>query len=52
MTPAPKSLKPTTVVSSARPGRPTSDGVGLSNPQMSQSGRKMLDLVNRLHSTG
>ncbi|KAF5354814.1 hypothetical protein D9756_005633 [Leucocoprinus leucothites] len=27
-------------------------GVGLSNPQMSQSRRKMLDLVNRLHSTG
>ncbi|KAJ3563691.1 hypothetical protein NP233_g8780 [Leucocoprinus birnbaumii] len=27
-------------------------GVGLSNPQMSQTRRKMLDLVNRLHSTG
>ncbi|KAF9447051.1 hypothetical protein P691DRAFT_732102 [Macrolepiota fuliginosa MF-IS2] len=27
-------------------------GVGLANPQMSQSRRKMLDLVNRLHSTG
>ena len=27
-------------------------GVGLSNPQMSHSGRRMLDLVNRLHSTG
>lgn len=27
-------------------------GVGLSNPKMPQSGRKMLDLVNRLHSTG
>lgn len=35
-------------VTSERPNA----GVGLSNPQMSQSRRKMLDLVNRLHSTG
>lgn len=27
-------------------------GVGLANPQMSQAGRRMLDLVNGLHSTG
>jgi hypothetical protein len=27
-------------------------GVGLSNPQLSQGRRRMLDLVNRLHSTG
>ncbi|GLB38018.1 putative TRAFAC class dynamin-like GTPase superfamily, dynamin Fzo YdjA family protein [Lyophyllum shimeji] len=27
-------------------------GVGLSNPLLSQSSRRMLDLVNRLHSTG
>ncbi|KIY53536.1 hypothetical protein FISHEDRAFT_33028 [Fistulina hepatica ATCC 64428] len=27
-------------------------GVGLSNPQLSQSRRSMLDLINRLHSTG
>ncbi|KAF8805241.1 hypothetical protein BYT27DRAFT_7224945 [Phlegmacium glaucopus] len=27
-------------------------GVGLSNPQLSQGRRMMLDLVNRLHSTG
>ena len=27
-------------------------GVGLSNPQFSQGRRRMLDLVNRLHSTG
>ena len=28
------------------------DGVGLSNPRLSQSRRRMLDLVNKLHSTG
>lgn len=28
------------------------DGVGLSNPQLSHGRRRMLDLVNRLHSTG
>ncbi|KAJ7587407.1 P-loop containing nucleoside triphosphate hydrolase protein [Mycena floridula] len=28
------------------------EGVGLSNPQLSQGRRRMLDLVNRLHSTG
>jgi hypothetical protein len=28
------------------------DGVGLSNPQLSHGRRQMLDLVNRLHSTG
>ena len=27
-------------------------GVGLSNPRLSQSRRRMLDLVNKLHSTG
>ena len=27
-------------------------GVGLSNPQLSQGRRRMLDLVNKLHSTG
>ena len=27
-------------------------GVGLSNPLLSQGRRQMLDLVNRLHSTG
>ncbi|KIM86047.1 hypothetical protein PILCRDRAFT_5119 [Piloderma croceum F 1598] len=27
-------------------------GVGLANPQLSQGRRRMLDLVNRLHSTG
>jgi hypothetical protein len=26
--------------------------VGLSNPRLSQSRRRMLDLVNKLHSTG
>lgn len=31
---------------------PKSQGVGLSNPHLSQERRKMLDLVNRLHSTG
>ena len=32
---------------------PTNDGgVGLSNPQLSQGRRKMLDLVNKLQSTG
>ncbi|KAG6917243.1 hypothetical protein DXG01_003275 [Tephrocybe rancida] len=28
------------------------EGVGLSNPSLSQSSRQMLDLTNRLHSTG
>jgi hypothetical protein len=28
------------------------DEVGLSNPWLSQSCRRMLDLVNKLHSTG
>ena len=27
-------------------------GVGLSNPKLSHGRRKMLDLVNKLHSTG
>jgi hypothetical protein len=27
-------------------------GVGLSNPQLSHGRRRMLDLVNKLHSTG
>ncbi|KAF9461878.1 P-loop containing nucleoside triphosphate hydrolase protein [Collybia nuda] len=33
-------------------GPPKNQGVGLSNPYLSQERRKMLDLVNRLHSTG
>lgn len=28
------------------------NGVGLSNPQLAHGRRTMLDLVNRLHSTG
>lgn len=32
--------------------QPNGVGVGLSNPNLSQSRRHMLDLVNRLHSTG
>jgi len=31
---------------------PASAGVGLANPQLSQGRRRMLDLVNKLHSTG
>lgn len=31
---------------------PGSEAVGLSNPQMSHQQRRMLDLVNGLHSTG
>jgi hypothetical protein len=30
----------------------TGTGVGLSNPHLSQGRRRMLDLVNRLHTTG
>jgi Dynamin family len=33
-------------------GWSSSNGVGLSNPQLAQGRRTMLDLVNRLHSTG
>ena len=33
-------------------GRSGENGVGLSNPQLAQGRRTMLDLVNRLHSTG
>ena len=33
-------------------GRSSGNGVGLSNPQLAQGRRTMLDLVNRLHSTG
>ena len=33
-------------------GRSGGNGVGLSNPQLAQGRRTMLDLVNRLHSTG
>jgi hypothetical protein len=29
-----------------------SKGVGLSDPQLSKGRRRMLDMVNRLHSTG
>ena len=32
--------------------RSSGNGVGLSNPQLAQGRRAMLDLVNRLHSTG
>lgn len=39
---------PTTDFSEPEPAT----GVGLSNPQLSQSRRRLLDLVNRLHSTG
>ncbi|KAG6828831.1 hypothetical protein H0H87_000659 [Tephrocybe sp. NHM501043] len=34
------------------PSAPPTQGIGLSNPTLSQSSRQMLDLVNRLHSTG
>ena len=34
------------------PGGTSGNGVGLSNPQLAQGRRSMLDLVNRLHSTG
>lgn len=40
------------MTSKAMDTRASAVGVSLSNPQMSQSRRKMLDLVNRLHSTG
>ena len=33
-------------------GWSSGNGVGLSNPQLAQGRRTMLDLVNRLHSTG
>ena len=32
--------------------RSSGNGVGLSNPQLAQGRRSMLDLVNQLHSTG
>ena len=56
-----KSLTTTTMSSEDEFSQPTtppmSNGndiasVGLSNPQLSQGRRRMLDLVNRLHSTG
>ncbi|KAJ3565327.1 hypothetical protein NP233_g7701 [Leucocoprinus birnbaumii] len=45
-------LTPASVTSHSVASTPLNVGVGLSNPQMSQSRRRMLDLVNRLHSTG
>ncbi|KAG5634396.1 hypothetical protein H0H81_002114 [Sphagnurus paluster] len=33
-------------------GRDRDQGIGLSNPALSQSSRRMLDLINRLHATG
>ncbi|KAF8181829.1 P-loop containing nucleoside triphosphate hydrolase protein [Pholiota molesta] len=45
-TTAPPPLSKATVNGAAK------DEVGLSNPKLSQGSRKMLDLVNRLHSTG
>ncbi|KZT28391.1 hypothetical protein NEOLEDRAFT_1154609 [Neolentinus lepideus HHB14362 ss-1] len=33
-------------------GVPTSGGVGLSDPTLSRTRRRLLDLINRLHSTG
>lgn len=36
----------------ANGGRSSGNGVGLSNPQLAHGRRTMLDLVNRLHSTG
>jgi hypothetical protein len=43
-----KAHDPTTGIANG----PSSKAVGLSNPQMSQQQRRMLDLVNGLHSTG
>jgi hypothetical protein len=42
----------TTPLSSPRIDHTVVPGVGLSNPQLSHGRRKMLDLVNKLHSTG
>ena len=41
-----------TISSSGSLSQSSDDGVGLSNPQLAQGRRTMLDLVNRLHSTG
>jgi len=41
-----------TSLSSPRSNHTFVPGVGLSNPQLSHGRRKMLDLVNKLHSTG
>ena len=38
--------------SKATPDGVPANAVGLSDPQYSQGRRRMLDLVNRLHSTG
>ena len=48
-------FSPTTFGSPSSPGGgsvSSGAGVGLSNPRLSQGRRRMLDLVNRLHSTG
>ncbi|KAG6887851.1 hypothetical protein C0995_012216 [Termitomyces sp. Mi166 len=45
------SSTPTSMSSISTPQTPP-QGVGLSNPLLSQTSRQMLDLVNRLHSTG
>ncbi|KAF8176921.1 P-loop containing nucleoside triphosphate hydrolase protein, partial [Pholiota molesta] len=36
----------------ATPNNPSENAIGLSNPKLSQGRRRMLDLVNRLLSTG
>ena len=41
-----------TISSSGSLSQSSDNGVGLSNPQLAQGRRTMLDLVNRLHSTG
>jgi hypothetical protein len=51
-TPIMSSLSPTPVTDDFSSERCDNVGVGLSNPQLSQGRRMMLDLVNRLHSTG
>ncbi|KAJ7587408.1 P-loop containing nucleoside triphosphate hydrolase protein [Mycena floridula] len=45
-------MSPSAFHHSDNPTNKDVEGVGLSNPQLSQGRRKMLDLVNRLHSTG
>jgi hypothetical protein len=64
MSPSSRSPSPVTLSSSSMdmfdspPPPPTASdddptrGVGLSDPQLSHGRRKMLDMVNRLHSTG
>lgn len=45
-------LSPPTTTFSDSTNVGSNQGVGLSNPRLSQNSRQMLDLVNRLHSTG